>query len=326
MKRRPKSPGLEEKSSVPASESDAILQVKVWLTGISPMVWRRVLVPANFTLRELHGVIQVAMGWEGIHLYEFHLRAARYGSWELSASSPDITLAALRLRKGARFIYEYDLNIPWRHEVRIEDRLEPDARKTYPVCTAGDGACPPEDCGGPASFMDHGHDGYSFDALEDLDTMVEVLQQVALKDGSEPLALDQETSWRLEDALERGKAREEAQGRPFSRRQVNAVFALASISTSCTSSGDTLCPPLCEQVGGEQRCFVSSPLPDAGNQRVGGRISQLVEPALQGGGCRFGIETGGGDALVAEEALQIGDALNDLAAEYEKRADDAGAP
>jgi hypothetical protein len=52
--------------------------------------------------------------------------------------------------------------------------------------------------------------------------MVEVLQQVALKDGSEPLALDQEASWRLEDALERAKAREQAQGRPFSRREVNA--------------------------------------------------------------------------------------------------------
>jgi Plasmid pRiA4b ORF-3-like protein len=69
-------------------------------------------VPTTFTLRELHGVIQVAMGWEGIHLYEFHVRAKRYGSWELSASSRDITLAALRLLKGARFIYEYDLNIP----------------------------------------------------------------------------------------------------------------------------------------------------------------------------------------------------------------------
>ena len=63
---------------------------------------------------------------------------------------------------------------------------------------------------------------YSLDALEDLDTMVEVLQQGALKDGSEPLALDQETRWRLEDALERAKAREEARGRPFSRRAVNA--------------------------------------------------------------------------------------------------------
>jgi hypothetical protein len=96
---------------------------------------------------------------------------------------PDITLAALRLRKGARFIYEYDLNIPWRHEVRIEDRLEPDARKTYPVCTGGDSACPPEDCGGPESFMDHRDDRFSFDALEDLDTMVEVLKRIALKEA-----------------------------------------------------------------------------------------------------------------------------------------------
>ena len=223
MKRRSKLHPSEEKRSVAAAEGDdAILQVKVWLVGISPMVWRRVLVPTHFTLRELHGVIQVAMGWEGIHLYDFHLRAARYGSWEVAASSPDVTLAALRFRKGARFIYEYDLNIPWRHEVRIEDRLEPEARKTYPVCTGGDGACPPEDCGGPERFMDHRHDWYSFDALEDMDTMVEILQQVALKDGSEMLKLDQETRWRLEDALARGKAREEAQGRPFSRRDVNA--------------------------------------------------------------------------------------------------------
>ena len=36
------------------------------------------------------------------------------------------------------------------------------------------------------------------------------------------LKLDQETRWRLEDALARGKAREQAQGRPFSRRDVNA--------------------------------------------------------------------------------------------------------
>ena len=186
------------------------------------MVWRRVLVPATFTLRELHGVIQVAMGWEGIHLYDFQLRAARYDSFEAGASSPDVTLATLRFRKGARFIYEYDLNIPWRHEVRIEDRLELEARKIYPICTGGGGACPPEDCGGPESFMARRDDRFSFDALEDLDTMVEVLQQVTLKDGSEPLALDQETRWRLEDALERAKAREEAQGRPFSRREVNA--------------------------------------------------------------------------------------------------------
>jgi putative SOS response-associated peptidase YedK len=39
--------------------------------------------------------------------------------------------------------------------------------------------------------MDHRDDRFSFDALEDLDAMVEVLQQIALKDGSEVLALDE---------------------------------------------------------------------------------------------------------------------------------------
>ena len=46
-----------------AADANAIVEVKVWLLGISPMVWRRVLVPSGCTLRELHGVFQVAMGW-----------------------------------------------------------------------------------------------------------------------------------------------------------------------------------------------------------------------------------------------------------------------
>jgi hypothetical protein len=32
------------------------------------MIWRRVQVPASMTRWELHGVIQVVMGWEDIHL------------------------------------------------------------------------------------------------------------------------------------------------------------------------------------------------------------------------------------------------------------------
>src|SRR3954467_6678449 len=159
-------PVVETASSAADADAAKIVQVKVWLLGISPMVWRRVLVPSTCTLRELHGVIQVAMEWEGIHLYQFCLRAARYGSWELSASSPEVALAALRLRKGARFAYEYDLNIPWRHEVRIENRMEPEYGKTYPVCIGGNGACPPEDCGGPEAYLAGLSEMVSLAALE----------------------------------------------------------------------------------------------------------------------------------------------------------------
>jgi len=220
MKRRPKPPLPRETSAPSASDAAVIVQVKVWLVGISPMVWQRVLVPSDCTLRELHGVFQVVMGWEGIHLYQFCLRAARYGSWELSASSPDVTLAALQFRKGARFVYEYDLNIPWRHEVRIEDRQQPVVGRAYPACIGGSGACPPEDSGGPAAFMAGRDDLLSLDALEDLETMAEIIGQVALDRRPEVLD-DDETRWRLESAVERSQARERAQGRPFSRRVVN---------------------------------------------------------------------------------------------------------
>ena len=219
MKRDPKQ-SLPRNNHAPAEGVDAIVQIKVWLLGVSPMVWRRVLVPINLTLRELHGVIQVAMGWEGLHLYQFRLRAARYGSWELSAASPDVTLAALRFRTGARFVYEYDLNIPWRHEIRIEDRLEPEAGKAYPACSGGSGACPPEDCGGPADFMRRRDDMLSLEALEDLSTMAEIIGEVALERRPEVLD-NEEMRWRLEQAVEHSQARERAQGRPFSRRRVN---------------------------------------------------------------------------------------------------------
>ena len=38
-----------------------IFQLKLRLLGISPMVWRRVLVSSSTTLRELHGILQAAM-------------------------------------------------------------------------------------------------------------------------------------------------------------------------------------------------------------------------------------------------------------------------
>jgi hypothetical protein len=51
--------------------------------------------------------------------------------------------------------------------------------------------------------------------------MVEVLRAVVLERRPEVLD-DDEARWRLEGAVERGRARERAKGRPFSRRSVNA--------------------------------------------------------------------------------------------------------
>ena len=40
-----------------AAPPGVILQLKVRLLGISPMIWRCALVPESVSLRELHGVV-----------------------------------------------------------------------------------------------------------------------------------------------------------------------------------------------------------------------------------------------------------------------------
>ena len=59
MKRRPKQPLPDEPPTPSDAGAASIVQIRIWLVGIGPKVWRRVLVPTKFTLRELHGVIWV---------------------------------------------------------------------------------------------------------------------------------------------------------------------------------------------------------------------------------------------------------------------------
>jgi hypothetical protein len=55
---------------------------------------------------------------------------------------------------GQSLIYEYDFGDGWQHAVLVEKQLEPDPRFSYPLCTGGARACPPEDCGGPLGYAD----------------------------------------------------------------------------------------------------------------------------------------------------------------------------
>ena len=48
----------------------------------------------------------------------------------------------------------YDLGDLWRHQMRIEKRLEIETSQPYPVSVGGQWAGPPEDCGGPQAFLD----------------------------------------------------------------------------------------------------------------------------------------------------------------------------
>ena len=138
-------------------------QFKVQLERITdPPVWRRVLVPEQFSFYRLHKVIQAAFGWENRHLFLF--------SPEGFGSQPIITTAEgdwdglepqdckkVRLNKiftgsGQTFTYTYDLGDDWVHALLLEQITEEKLVKA--VCIGGEGACPPEDCGG---FVGYAH-------------------------------------------------------------------------------------------------------------------------------------------------------------------------
>jgi len=49
----------------------------------------------------------------------------------------------------------YDFGDNWEHGIVLEKRLPVDPDVNYPLCTGGERACPPEDCGGIYGFYDH---------------------------------------------------------------------------------------------------------------------------------------------------------------------------
>ena len=136
-----------------------VYQLKVALRDISPLIWRRLLVTRETTIAQLHDIVQIAMGWEDLHLHQFRIHGKAYGIYRDGgisfADDPhQVMLADFKLRTGERFIYEYDMGDFWQHDIRFEGVLPFDASTHYPVCTAGAGDCPPEDCGGPGGAQE----------------------------------------------------------------------------------------------------------------------------------------------------------------------------
>ena len=137
-----------------------VYQIKVTLLGTSPPIWRRLLVPADATLAQLHNALQTAMGWENCHLHEFCMGQRRFGPPEPGdfmgmPSAEDerkAPLSSVLGRVGAKVTYTYDFGDGWEHGIVLEKRLPADPNMTYPVCTGGQLACPPEDCGGVPGF------------------------------------------------------------------------------------------------------------------------------------------------------------------------------
>jgi Plasmid pRiA4b ORF-3-like protein len=150
--------------------SDAILRLKIVLADTEPPIWRRIEVPAEMTLKELHRVIQAAMGWDDEHLFQFHVgreTVAGPGMGGGGFGAPRtigagrVTLDDLAARGVKRFTYLYDIGDSWEHKIQIERSLPADPAAAYPRLVDGALQCPPEDVGGIPGF-------YAFlDAISD---------------------------------------------------------------------------------------------------------------------------------------------------------------
>jgi len=58
------------------------------------------------------------------------------------------TLQIIFLSQVKLLSNEYDFGDSWHHEILFEGILLKEKKVKYPVCLAGERACPPEDCGG----------------------------------------------------------------------------------------------------------------------------------------------------------------------------------
>ncbi len=69
--------------------SASIYQFRFVLAGISPMIWRRLLVSSKTSIAQLHEYIQIAFDWSGEHLHRFRIHGKDHGIAYLGGISFD---------------------------------------------------------------------------------------------------------------------------------------------------------------------------------------------------------------------------------------------
>lgn len=153
-------------------------RIKIELRDSNPLIWRRVMVPAEITFERLHDVIQISMGWLNNHLYDFNIDKENiritcdekaiqeyefYSKKKLNNKNDPHGFIENMLKvipklsskvkidkyliEGKNIEYIYDFGDYWKHDVIFEEIIK-DYKYEYPICIDGDGGCPPEDVGG----------------------------------------------------------------------------------------------------------------------------------------------------------------------------------
>lgn len=108
------------------------------------------------TLGRLHDILQLAIGWTDSHLHAFEIGDSTYGPDDGDAprtSSTRTRCPCSRLSRAPRpYLYEYDFGDGWSHRIVVEGVVPQSAALKSAVRLGGEGACPPENVGGPGGY------------------------------------------------------------------------------------------------------------------------------------------------------------------------------
>ena len=146
------------KASADTTAADSFNQVgtiRIVLQDTDPPIWREVEVPTSITLKVLHDIVQITMGWLDQHLWEFKIDGRTYGlpmdeDWD---AAPRTEAIKVRLRDVLKpwkttIDYMYDFGDSWEHRLTITKVRPGQPGVSYPHYVGGEWDCPPEDCGG----------------------------------------------------------------------------------------------------------------------------------------------------------------------------------
>lgn len=103
-------------------------QLRLVLVGISPLIWRRLLVSSETSIAQLHEYIQIAFAWRGEHLNCFHIHGKDYrigypGTISFDDNPHRVPLSRFRLHSREYFRYVYDFTADWKVDIRLEEIL-----------------------------------------------------------------------------------------------------------------------------------------------------------------------------------------------------------
>ncbi|MGH8219249.1 MAG: plasmid pRiA4b ORF-3 family protein, partial [Steroidobacteraceae bacterium] len=141
--------------------SKTIYELYLELEDIKPLIWRWLLVPASITLPKLHDLLQLAMGWTNSHLHSFTFGKKTFGMADVDdfgkldmLDERKQTLEAALGHSAREFIYEYDFGDSWRCRIAVKPLSRANLDWSYPLCTGGARAAPPDDVGGSTGYED----------------------------------------------------------------------------------------------------------------------------------------------------------------------------